>query len=72
MDEKAAATRFLENMGDPYQLSVWDVEGVTSYTWGITSIPQTFVIDNDERVIYHKTGRLLSEDVTNHILPLLE
>lgn len=71
-DTRESALLFLENTGNPYQLSAWDKKGMTGLSWGIMSIPQTYVIDANGLILYHKSGRLLPQDIDKHILPLLE
>ncbi len=71
-DRQNSALLFLKNIGNPYKLTAWDKTGKLGARWGIMSIPQTFVIDEQGKILYHKSGRLHSDDITNHILPLLQ
>lgn len=68
-DEKKAALMFLQDKGNPYTLSGQDITGLN---WRVESIPQTFVINDDGEILYHKSGRILPEDIAMHILPLVE
>ncbi len=71
-DDQVLAQDFLEKAGNPYQITVWDNTGKLGPTWGIYSIPQTFLINSEGRVLYHKSGRLNSDDIKNNIQPLLK
>ncbi len=72
LDGQATAAAFLKDKGNPYKLIAWDPKGSTEESWGIVSIPQTFVINEKGEILYHKSGRLHPEDVTEEILPLLQ
>jgi cytochrome c biogenesis protein CcmG, thiol:disulfide interchange protein DsbE len=70
-DNTDMAKDFLNTQGNPYLLTASDPGGTLGPSWGITSIPQTYVIDEDGQVLFHKSGRLNAEDVANRIQPLL-
>lgn len=70
-DDPDMARNFLETQGNPYLLTAGDPDATLGPSWGITSIPQTYVINEEGRVLFHKSGRLNAEDVVSHIQPLL-
>lgn len=45
-DDRAAAIKWLENLGDPYELSVFDPLGRLGMDLGVYAAPETFVIDH--------------------------
>lgn len=71
-DSEKSAQRFLKEKGNPYKLTAWDKKGTMGMRWGIMSIPQTFVINKKGHILYHRSGRLHPENITNDILPLLK
>ncbi|MBT5074447.1 MAG: redoxin family protein [Kordiimonadaceae bacterium] len=70
-DNPDLAKDFLKAQGSPYLLTAIDAMGELGPTWGINSIPQTYVINDAGQVLFHKSGRLIREDIENHINPLL-
>jgi len=71
-DEIADARRWLTRYGDPYQLSVSDLEGLAGIEWGVYGVPETFVIDKQGIVRLKHTGPLTNKDVLDKIIPLLK
>ena len=70
-DNPKLAKNFLISQGNPYLLTAADQSGSLGPSWEITSIPQTYIINENGQVLYHKSGRLNAEDVKNRIHPLL-
>ena len=71
-DEVADARRWLSRYGDPYQLSVSDVEGVAGIDWGVYGVPETFVMDKKGIVRLKHTGPVTNKDVMEEIIPLIK
>ena len=71
-DEVADARRWLSRYGNPYQLSVSDVEGLAGIEWGVYGVPETFVIDKKGIVRLKHTGPVTNQDITEEIIPLIE
>ncbi len=69
-DKEELAKKFLLDTGNPYLLTALDQVGELGPVWEISSIPQTFVLNENGSVIYHKSGRLKREDIDHDILPL--
>lgn len=70
-DSPERAKQFLRDRGNPFHLTAIDQKGETGANWGFSSIPQTFVIDNQGRVLFHQVGRLNPDVIERSILPLL-
>lgn len=66
------AIQWLEQLGDPYELSVVDAEGQVGIDWGVYGVPETFVIDNEGIIRYKHIGPISSNDLEQTILPLIE
>lgn len=70
-DEPDDATNWLTRLGNPYDVSVLDSEGLTGIDWGVYGVPETFVIDKQGIVRYKHTGPVTDNDVEVTFLPLL-
>ena len=71
-DAVSDARSWLARYGDPYQLSVSDVEGLTGIDWGVYGVPETFVIDRKGIVRLKHTGPVTNKDIRDEIIPLLK
>ena len=70
-DGRAEATKWLQQHGDPYQLSVWDFEGKVGIDYGVYGAPETFVIDKQGIIRYKQIGPITPEVLEKTLLPLL-
>ena len=66
-DEDAAALRWLEELGDPYILSVADREGTLGLDLGVYGAPETYLVDAEGVVRYRHVG-VVDERVWTTIL----
>ncbi len=71
-DKKADMKRYLEDLGNPYTKIGADIKGRAFIDWGLTGVPESFVIDGEGRIRYHHGGVLLPEDIKHTILPLIK
>ena len=69
-DDREDALRWLAYYGDPYQASAWDAAGTVETDYGVSGIPETFVLDKQGVVRYKHVGPLTQEIVREKILPL--
>ena len=63
---------FLRRHGNPYALTWLDAQGRGSLAWGVTGVPETFVIDRHGIVRLRHTGPVTAEDLNQRLLPLIE
>lgn len=63
---------FLKRHGNPYALTWRDPEGKGSMAWGVTGVPETFVIDRKGVVRLRHTGPVTAEDLNKRLLPLIK
>lgn len=70
-DQRADAKRWLQQNGDPYQLSVWDFEGKVGIDYGVYGAPETFVIDKQGVIRYKQIGPITPEVLEKTLLPLI-
>ena len=62
---------FLKRHGNPYAFTWRDPEGRGSLAWGVTGVPETFVIDRQGIVRLRHTGPVTAEDLNKRLLPLI-
>ena len=55
-DDKEDASQFLEKHGDPYDFIGIDKDGFFGIEMGITGVPETFVVDENGKVIMRHVG----------------
>ena len=70
-DERDDARRWLQQFGDPYQLSIADREGRLGIDLGVYGVPETFIVDSDGIIRYKKIGPINAETVRTVLLPKL-
>ncbi|MEF8698988.1 MAG: DsbE family thiol:disulfide interchange protein [Candidatus Accumulibacter sp. UW26] len=65
------AADWLQKHGDPYTLSVLDVDGRVGIDYGVYGVPETYVIDRAGIIRMKHTGPITPEVFAGKILPLL-
>jgi cytochrome c biogenesis protein CcmG/thiol:disulfide interchange protein DsbE len=70
-DEPSAAISWLNELGDPYVLSVSDLDGRVGIDYGVYGAPETFLIDRNGTIRFKQIGPLTPEVWTKEIVPLL-
>jgi len=71
-DKSDAATRWLEQFGNPYATSVIDADGRVGIDWGVYGVPETFVIGADGMIKYKHIGPVTHESLEQKIMPVLK
>ncbi|MFQ5971006.1 MAG: DsbE family thiol:disulfide interchange protein [Alphaproteobacteria bacterium] len=71
-DTDRAATRWLERHGDPYTRIGVDADARVSIEWGVTGVPETFIVDRNGRIRHKHTGPLTPDALESDILPILK
>lgn len=71
-DDPEAAQRWLGQIGNPFARIGADRSGRIAIEWGVTGVPETFVIDRQGRVRYRHVGPIQVRDLDEKILPLLK
>ena len=64
--------RFLQRQGDPYTLSVLDLDGRVGIDYGVYGVPETYLIDRDGIIRYKRVGPLTPQILQNTLLPLIQ
>jgi cytochrome c biogenesis protein CcmG/thiol:disulfide interchange protein DsbE len=71
-DKPADAVRWLNEHGNPYAAVGADIDGRAGIEWGVTGVPETFVVDADGIVRFKHVGPLTPELVARKLRPVLE
>lgn len=71
-DDPANAAKFLSAEGNPYAAVGADASGRTGIDFGLTGVPETFVIRGDGVVAFKFIGPLTPETFASTLLPQIE
>ena len=66
-----AGAAWLAEHGDPYRRAGDDRSGRTGIDFGVTGVPETFVVDDAGRIRWHHRGPLVPELIEREVKPLL-
>lgn len=70
-DTDAAATRWLKRNGNPYSRIGADRDARASLEWGVTGVPETFIIDASGNIRFKHAGPMTPEILDRDIMPVL-
>lgn len=70
-DKPDDAGNWLRRHGNPYTAVGADLDGRISVEWGVTGVPETFIIDAEGVVAYKHVGPVTADALKNKILPML-
>lgn len=70
-DTARAASKYLNDDGNPFSGVAFDPQGRTAIDWGVTAPPETFILDGDGMVLYRFAGPLVGSDYEQRFLPEL-
>jgi len=70
-DLPEAASAWLDNLGNPYDRIGSDYDGRAGIEWGISGVPETFIVNNDGIVTYRHVGPILGQKSQNQVLEAL-
>lgn len=70
-DRPEDARAWLVKFGNPYQVSVSDLEGRVAINFGVYGAPETFVIDKAGMIRFKFTGPISEELVRDTLVPLI-
>ena len=68
-DKPDDAKAWLAQFGDPYALSVSDLDGRVGIDYGVYGVPETFLIDRAGVIRYKHIGPLTPEALEKRIMP---
>lgn len=70
-DQPEATTAFLHRTGNPFARLVCDRAGQVAIDWGVTGVPESFVIDRHGIVRWHWAGPLTDPVIESQLRPVL-
>ena len=70
-DKPEDAKAWLVRFGDPYQVSVSDLDGRVAIDFGVYGAPETFIIDKVGMIRYKHTGPISAETMRDTLVPLI-
>ena len=66
------ARAWLAKLGDPFLYAGQDFDGRTGLDWGLSGVPETYLIDGNGIVRFHFRGPITEKDVRDTVLPFLK
>lgn len=70
-DDPAKSLMFLDELGDPFIKAAADRDGRVAIDWGVTGVPESFLVDGDGIVQYRHWGPIVGEGLVRRLLPKL-
>jgi len=71
-DTRENGRQFLDEFGNPFEVSLFDPEGSLGFDLGVYGAPESFLVDAEGIIRYHHTGYITPQDVEQAILPRVE
>jgi cytochrome c biogenesis protein CcmG/thiol:disulfide interchange protein DsbE len=71
-DAPSDAQKWLNHLGNPYQISVMDSNGRVGIDWGVYGVPETFLIDKKGIIRFKQIGPVTQEVLQDSIIPLIK
>ncbi len=71
-DKQEDARTWLAEMGNPYQIIGSDIDGLVGIEWGISGVPETFVVDANGIVTFRYVGPIIGAKAQRRVLQALE
>jgi len=71
-DQRNDAITWLQNLGNPYELSIVDLDGRIGIELGVYGVPETFVIDKEGIIRYKHIGPISEEAWHSKLEPLIK
>jgi cytochrome c biogenesis protein CcmG/thiol:disulfide interchange protein DsbE len=71
-DKPADAREWLADLGNPYTMSVMDLDGRVGIDWGVYGVPETFLIDRLGVVRYKYIGPVDHSALTKVLIPKIK
>ena len=70
-DNAESATKFLTNLGNPYNGIGTDENGKIAIDWGVYGVPETFIVGTTGKIIYRHPGPITKQILTEKIMPMI-
>ncbi len=70
-DEPSDAMNWLSMRGNPYKIIISDLNGDLSMNLGVYGVPETYIVNENQTIIYKHIGPLTKTIIKNEMEPLL-
>ena len=67
-DDLNDSKKYLEDEGNPYSFVGVDKDGKIAFEFGVFGLPETFIINNEGKIIFKHTGPLTKAIIDNDII----
>lgn len=71
-DKPQGARKWLDDLGNPYERIGSDLDGRAGIEWGISGVPETFVIDGAGKVVFRFVGPVLGDEAISKMRTALD
>ena len=71
-DQRPDALQWLKRLGDPYVTSAFDADGRVGIDLGVYGLPETFLIDQQGKIVHKHIGPISWEIWESDFLPMIE
>lgn len=71
-DKRADAKGFIRELGNAWQLNLWDIDGRVGIDLGVYGVPETFIIDAEGIIRYKHIGPVSWDDIEKEIMPRVQ
>jgi cytochrome c biogenesis protein CcmG/thiol:disulfide interchange protein DsbE len=70
-DQREDANTWLQRLGDPYEVVLFDPEGRTGIDLGVYGAPETYVVDRNGVIVHKHIGPISPDDWRNDLQPVI-
>lgn len=70
-DKAEDARNWLGDLGNPYARIGWDISGRAGIEWGISGVPESFVVRGDGTVVFRYVGPMLGKEAQDKLMAAL-
>ena len=70
-DSPDAARAFLAELGNPFARTALDLSGRVGIDWGVSGVPESYIVSPDGTVVYRHWGPIVGEGLKTKMLPAL-
>lgn len=71
-DKPEDAVKWLNDLGNPYERIGSDLSGRTGIEWGLSGVPETFIVDGGGTVLFRYVGPVVGPDAVERFTQALK
>jgi len=68
---RARGAQWLDRHGNPYALSVMDLDGRVGIDYGVYGVPETYIIDKQGIIRYKQIGPVTPQILSDTMIPII-